>query len=412
MDDRYVAFNQRRATRRALLASTAGLAVASKMRQGVAAQKGASASATSDTGAGDGRERLRDMLALVPQDVLLSPADGGLHFDWLDYQRQFAALGVDDPYDRSVEIVRYTMPLASNDPLFMHAMTEEIEELLGFLPFNVHQVLVAGTPPEMYSLYRGGVEFSSLTDIWEASDYALVSSAHGEYWSTSPDASVDFDNPLHRFVLARMNNMAIIDDDTLVCAPTAPMIERVLELHATGGESAADSEMIVPLVDAMPAETVNVMAFPGGTFSRAGVIPPNITPSALEALDRLFEESDEAIGPMPPLLSALAGVTAGVMAPPRNGEDDAGMSDATAFMSFLAASEDDAVQAANTAFWRIDNLESLNTGEPYTDLLEVTNVAREAANGPVMTVELGAGSAMRGVWHRLVMNRDLLPFAW
>lgn len=412
MDDRYVAFNQRRATRRALLASTAGLAVASKMRQGVAAQKGASASATSDTGAGDGRERLRDMLALVPQDVLLSPVDGGLHFDWLDYQRQFAALGVDDPYDRSVEIVRYTMPLASNDPLFMHAMTEEIEELLGFLPFNVHQVLVAGTPPEMYSLYRGGVEFSSLTDIWEASDYALVSSAHGEYWSTSPDASVDFDNPLHRFVLARMNNMAIIDDDTLVCAPTAPMIERVLELHATGGESAADSEMIVPLVDAMPAETVNVMAFPGGTFSRAGVIPPNITPSALEALDRLFEESDEAIGPMPPLLSALAGVTAGVMAPPRNGEDDAGMSDATAFMSFLAASEDDAVQAANTAFWRIGNLESLNTGEPYTDLLEVTNVAREAANGPVMTVELGAGSAMRGVWHRLVMNRDLLPFAW
>src|SRR5699024_5306044 len=157
---------------------------------------------------------------------------------------------------------------------------------------------------------RGGVDFEALTDLWESSGYSLVSGDHGEFWSRSEDASVDLQDPLQKVVLARMNNMAILDGTTLVTTPTAPMIERVLEIHATDAESAAASPNIVPLIDAMPPDTVNAMAFPGETFSRPSAMPQTMTPASLAQLEQLFDESDDAVGPMPPLQSALCGVTA------------------------------------------------------------------------------------------------------
>lgn len=352
------------------------------------------------------------MLSLVPVEVVTEAEESGQYFDWIDYRQQFAAVGVDDPYGESVPIASYVTPLASGDPLFMHAMNPEVEELLGFRLFDVHQVLSAGTPPEMYTAYRGGVEFDAITDLWESSGFSLVTGDHGEYWSRAEDASVDLNDPLSRIVMARWNNLAIVDGTTLVTASTAPMLERVLELVAEGGESAAQGEMIIPLIDAMPAETVNVMAFPGGLFSRAGVMPPNVTPEVMEMLEQRFAESDDAVGSMPPVLSAFGGVTAGVIAatPAEEGAPD--MGDVTAFLSFLTSSEDDAIQAANVAFWRIDNMESLVTRAPYTELLDVTNTVDDATVGPVMTVELGPESAVRGMWHRLFFTRDLVPFAW
>src|SRR5699024_6156018 len=145
-------------TRRALLAGAAGLAVTRLMTHDVVAQDAASPVASPDVAVVDARERLRGVLSLLPSSVLESAMERGQFFDWIDYQQHFAAHGVDDPYDESVEIGRYMIPVGSGDPLFLHAMNPEAQELLGFRVFDVHQVLSAGIPPEMYTVYRGGVD--------------------------------------------------------------------------------------------------------------------------------------------------------------------------------------------------------------------------------------------------------------
>lgn len=401
--------DHKRMTRRSVVAGAAGAALsAAAFGRGMAQTP--EASPEGDALVGDARERLRDSLSLLPSSVV-DPA--AFYFDWIDYRQQFAAVGVDDPYDESVVVDRYLMALGSGDELFTHRMNPVIEDLLGFRPLDLHHVLYAGNPPETFLVYHGGVPFDDLTHLWEAAGYSLVSGDNGEYWSKSPEPTFDPNDPLDQLVLARLNNMAIVDGTTLVCAPTAVMIESVLDLIAEGGESAADSPVIAPLIDGMATDTVNIVAVSGEMFRRAHLRYPEMPEQLVEYIDERFMESDDAVGPMPELLSAFSGVGAGAMV--ASPDEDAGapdLGDLRAFMSFLAASESDARQAADVTFWRIEHMDSLSTGDPYTDMFDVTNSPDNAVDGPVMTVELGPDNAVNQAWFWMIGQPDHLPVAW
>ena len=86
--------------------------------------------------------------------------------------------------------------------------------------------------------------------------------------------------------------------------------------------------------------------------------------------------------------------------------------EAIAFMSFLAESGEDAITAAEVAYWRLENMQSHTTGQVYSERFVPIAPVEDAVEGDVMTVRFGPQVAGTGAWWSMVVTRDVWPFAW
>lgn len=365
----------------------------------------------------DARDRLRDLLALVPASSIQGPDPAAQLFDWVDYDAQFAALGITDPYAEDSEIVPATMPLYTSDQLVMNALLPEVPDLVGFRPFDVHQALVAGGPPDRLVLYRGGIDAASMPAFWESTGYERKTGEHGDsdYWTKGEDGEMDLQDPLQRMVFSGMNNVAILDDSTIAYAPTFARLEPVMALAAGVGEAATSDADLETLISAMPADAVNAVALPGEAFLATGIVPENPGMDAFTTVEELLAASNDAVGPMPPLVMSLCGVTAGAAAPERPDQGTPiprGNPDAQAFMLFLAGSEEAAAMAAEVAYWRLENMISPTTGTIYADRFVPANPVEEAVEGEVLAVRFTGEPAAIGSWRNMILSRDSWPFVW
>lgn len=404
-----------RFSRRSVVAGAAGLVLAVSTPQAMplgAQTPEASPATRGGTFMTDARDRLRSLLALLPADSLENEEPTATLMSWADWQTQFAALGVEDPFAESTNIVAVTRSMTSTDDLVQYALAEDVRAFLGFSAFEVHQVLVGNAFVDRIAVYAGGVDFSGLTATWETSGYERKSGPHGDYWTLGEAGELDFSRP-GPVAVGGLNNVALLADDIAVFTPTYAGLERVLAHASEGGPSAADDEGLTALIDMMPENAVNVLAFPGATFRADTMVPENPGMETSTMLEDLLAESDTAVGPMPEVLLSLCGVTAGAAMstnPDEATPDVAG--DAQAFMSFLMASEDDARAAAAVAFWRLENMQSPTTGEIYKQRFVPVNTSDEAIEGDVMVVRFGGDVAGAGMWYRMILSRDTWPFAW
>jgi hypothetical protein len=398
-----------RVSRRAVIGGMAGLAFGPVLV--VSAQTPEASPVTrGGTYLADARDRLRALLALLPAAVIGGPDPTMELFGWTDLEAQFHAHGIIDPAANRERLVAVTRPLAITDDLFQFSMREDVGEALGFTALDVHQVLVAGGPPDRIKVYAGGVDFPALVPTWEETGYERRSGDHGEYLTLGEAGEMDLDLPAP-IGLGGMNNVALLADDIAVFTRDYATLEMVLA-HGEDGEgaSAADDEDLNIVLDTLPPDTVNVMAFPGMTFRADTMVPENPGRDMSVMVDDLLAESDDAVGPMPELRLSVGGVTAGAAhtSTPVAGE----ARPPHAFMAFLTGSEEDARAAAEVVFWRLANMQSVTTGMDYSERFLPVNTVEDAVQGPVMTVEFDAFVTGSGAWTTLVFTRDSWPFAW
>lgn len=413
---------QPRISRRRVIAGGAGAALMAAIGGRAAGQTSdASPDATPGTPTrggthmADARDRLRSLLSRLPADVIGNRRDAVDLFSWIDLETHFSAHGVSDPFATSTDIVALTMPLMSSDPLMQYAMAPEVREALGFSVFDVRQTLSAGIPPERVTVYAGGVGFADLATTWEAAGYERKTAEWGDYWTLGENGETDLDlgAPLG---LGLMNNVALLENDVAVFAQTLDLLATVMALASGQGQSAADDEGIARLVDTMPADTVNATAYSGEAFRAQAIVPENPGMDAFTTVEEILAESDEAVGPMPRLFVGLSGVTAGAMAMemPQDGGTPIpqGDPDAIAFISFVTASAEAAADAAEVAYWRLENMQSATTGQVYSERFVPVAPVEDAVDGEVMIVRFGEDVAGRGALTSMVLSRDVWPFAW
>ncbi len=412
----------RHVSRRALLAGAAGYAAAATFSPHASSQD-ASPGASPAAGIAppaNARERLTEMLRLVPPDLLGGPDPNTWLFSWLDLESHLTALGNPDLFDPATDSIAIMTPIMIDDPLLREARMPDMWEFFGFSPFEVHRTLVAGASPGTLTLYAGGFDASTLPEIWEAAGYEHKSGMAGDYWTIGENAEMDMASPIQRLAIARMNNLAVLDGGTVVAAPMAEFIEFVQANLASGDASAADDPAIAALVDTLPESAVNVIALPGAGLEASSITPENPGMETTNSrLEDLIAESDDAVGPMPVSEMALFGVTAGAIAPPTSTSDVAeemppqqgDPGEAHVFVHLLLGSEVDAEAAAGVVLWRIENLLSPVAGYAYIERLAPLFAPADAVQGSVAAMSFATPDTVAS-WHQLLGVQDLWPFVW
>jgi hypothetical protein len=408
-----------RISRRAAIVGAATTALATSVplhAQRPAASPVATPITRGETYPADARDRLRNLLSSLPDGAM----QGELLFDWVDWDAQFAALGIADPHAEE-HLLSLTRPVMTFDPLVDYTLKAtrgedpgpDIVELVGFRPLDAHQVLAVGDLPDSLRFYRGGIDIPGLQATWEANGYQRKTNEHGEYWTLGENGEVDMQNPVQRALLYVLNNVAILDETTVVYASTLDSLAPVMALAYGEGQAAVDDADLGHLIDVMPSDAVNAFALPGERF-RSDRMPREDPGMNVEAY---FADSDAAVGPMPETRMALFGVTAGLVATSSLDAESTpvppGRPDAHAFLLFLTVSTEDARSAAEVAYWRLANLRSPATGVAYADRFIPTSSIEDAVEGEVMVIRYTDSTAWDAHWRAMVLrDGDLWPFAW
>lgn len=275
--------------------------------------------------------------------------------------------------------------------------------MIGFQPLGVDQTLLAGDPPTQLTLFRGGLDPDRLKVARTTSEYADEMSASGvAYWTIGPDGEFDVSNPVQRKMFAAFNNLAILGEDILVCAPTAALLERAIATWESGeGSAALDPVLGLPL-HTVPDTTVSAIAATPGMFEPLSAQTPET--------QELIDESNAAVGAMPPIEGMIVGVEAGAVAAEfyegQRATPDPEVGGGIALVRLVTTSASDAGQAMAVAGHRWNSMNSIRTTQPYTELMEIVSTEVKGAVAALDFRQLRSPN----VWLNMVFGQDLLPF--
>lgn len=365
-----------------------------------------------------GPERLKDLLSLVPNN-LLSPDDGyGIPFSYADLAKQFASVGIeqnvagDDPLGQ--DQLRALSPLAAASPAFQRPADDAFTTAIGFQPWATSQSLHAGAPADQLTLFQGGMDLDELPKAWEAIGYELESTRDGaEIWTIGKNGEIDFDSPMGAFAMPSLNNATILDNGVVMFAHRYDRLESAIETASAGTGSMLDDAGISAVVAAMPVDTVSAIAL---TPEYASPYPVSLGDGATPDLDIEPEAGEE----MPAYRSFALGITAGFMNPefqptgegtPDNSVESAEESvipdGGVIFARLAAAPDEDAELIAEVVEDRWSEQNSLVTNTPYTEFMSIVEAG---AKGEVAAIDF-APLIAPAIWIDLVLQRDLAPFA-
>ncbi len=403
--------------RRTMLAGSAALALAGAL---VMPSANALAQATPSNGhnpfpastpaaASAGPAGLLALLECVP-DTMLNRGDGsGVHWYYADIAQQFAALGLhhdergpamnDDPW------VLGTYALATGSNAFQYALVTDFTDAIGFQPLGVNQTLLVGDPPNQLTLFRRPFDLERLEAAWEATGYLREAATNGAtVWTIGKEGEFEITHPVQRVVIAAFNNLALLGDDILACAPTMELLEEAIATFESGDGSAAQDPVLGLTLSTLPDTTVSAVAATPSLFG-----PPRVqTAEEQEAIDALLDESDADVGSMPEIDGMIVAVNAGAatadffedqsMTPP----DGAGL----AMIRLVTISPEDAEQAIEVVEHRWNSMSSLYTQQPFIELMAIESTSVDGNIAEIDFIQLRSPK----VWLDLVIMQDLLPF--
>ena len=343
-------------------------------------------SSTPAAGLAPAKERIGLLLRFVPEGVL----DISLDVLWADVERQFSHLSIDPAEDEdSARELLIQSQFGNLPPLLQTA--GRIEQQLGFSELNVLQALTVGIPPGTIQLAALNRAVADLPEIWEAAGYERREGEHGAFWTLGEDGEVSLVHPVQKVAVARLNNIAIVDDQTLVFAPTAELLAQVFA--ARGETPSAGMTKLAGVSAALPDDAISAWYLDGGLL---GVDGPQTGVG--------WQESDAAVGPMPAIRMLCAGVTAGALRE-GSGHDP----DSRAFLILETAESGQAEQAAPVVEWRTSNLLSQASGTPFRALLPDLDSEIVSGTAVRFTSAEGASSA---IFFAIISQRDIAPFAF
>lgn len=382
------------------------------MAPSIAAQRSPFATPTVDEPSGSVLEGpLGTLLAMVPLSAVEAQTQGSF-WAFSDFARQFQALGmthgIDGPDTENEPFVHATYALAAGGSIMSFAMVEDLWDLLGFRPFGLDQILYVGNPPNQLQLLRAPFDGEALVATWQTSGYEERVASTGEsIWTIGPDREFSVENPIQQMLISEMNNLALVGDVIIAC-PTLVGVEQVLIHLAEGGASLLDEPNTGPLVATMPETTVSAMAVPASALA--------ISPMAIDAIEAQADEIEairDEFGLMPPIQGLITGVNEGAIivdsdwspdgTPVATPRPDAGSS----FWRVNAGTPEDAEQVLAIAEARWNSLQTLGTGAPYADYMEITGATVE---GSLVEFDFRLLRSPQ-TWYQMIFQQDLLPLA-
>jgi hypothetical protein len=408
-------------TRRRLLTGSIGVFA------GVAAARGVLAQDDPATPEGvlipeGGPERLHSLLQMIPASFGPQAEEAGVTFYYADIRRQLESTGVPayDPATGEMPegYVDATTVLAIAAQAFQYGAEPAFVDTFGFSPLQAEESLSIGAPPNDLTIFRGGLPIDELPAIWEASGYARETGSSGtEIWTAGREGELDLTTSISQYGLGGLNNVAIFGD-TLVFSRYFDDIDTVAAHVAEPSDSIVDHLHLNELIATLSEDTVSAVAMTGAFLELHSLMLPEQAAQAQE----LFDESAAETGEFPEVRSAIFAITAGAVGPSfvptgegtpdaspvtTAEETDGGMVE----VRLLVDSEEEAATAVAAVEYRWNTWSSAMSAEPFTELMTVVTAEPDPVVPTVAAIDFRSVASNR-VWIDLVLQRDLMAFAW
>lgn len=283
--------------------------------------------------------------------------------------------------------------------ILQHVFRPEWDELTGFDISQITTGAEIGEPPSMVTFLRGSFDPSFVQAAQALGGYQPLDINGHAVMSLNETDDVDLTNTLQSMVLARMNNSTILDDGTLVYAPTLELIEQVLAPEST--------------LATLPEVERAMATLDGPLISSALLGPGNFLPgipaellapqSQIEIADFILAMRDQQ--PAPVVLAAIAGSTAGGPITLDDLTDPASQPKSETKLALIYATPGDAEIAAGQIEQRLATGSSMVNQQPWTALFSTWSAEPNADQSSVLvTIEWRDRAANTLA---LIYNRDL-----
>lgn len=347
---------------------------------------------------GESGSRMQTMLSYLPGGLL----DQRLEVTWVDLESQVAALSSStgegmDPLELIAQSQFGNMP-----QFFQHS--EVLGDDIGFTTVDILQATSCGLPPSFTQIFELAIPAADLPAVWEQSGYEKLENDLGEYWSLGPDLEFDLSHPVQRVAMASLNHVAILNDHTIAFSSNEQLLEWVMS--AAAGEGPGLYAELEPIAVGVPADAVSAWFVEGANLEFTGVEGQGPSTEQMnEKIEKMLADSDEAVGPMPVIRTISIGTTAGAAR-----REDLNVEDAAVWIALETDESDQAEQAGAVVEWRMANFISIMTAAPFADIVGPVEV--EVMSDSVVRISARGEAALGARFFQMLMNRDVLPFAW
>lgn len=352
------------------------------------------------TGFENATVRINELLQFAPGGML----DDQLNVVWNDYERQVAAVRTHNEGSTEAESDDdlAMMSLYASGPEFLNNAFL-LEEVAGFTFGQVLQSLELGLPPATTLLIKLNDNPEALIPFWESVGYEERENDYGTFWTIGEDGDLDLTHPVQRVLLARFNNVAILPGNVLAYSPNAELLGQIMSVP--GGDTPNRIAEFESILAGLPEDATSAWLAEGTNFAMGNLFAGQaLSAKAVNQIEDIIAESNDAVGAMPVIRTFCVGTTAGGYR-----DEELHNPQAREFILLETDEADMAEQAAEVILWRNENLQSLNTGQPLREILP--GLEAEALDGEFLRASRPL-STPRSVFTQLIFSRDTLLFAY
>lgn len=345
--------------------------------------------------------RITELLQYAPGGIL----DERLDLIWNDPERQVSAVreyaGEEALADFQDDQIAFTSQYVGMSNLFSRAY--DLENLTGYAFDQLLQSVEFGTLPNGIILVKLGVPAESLIPFWESAEYEMRENEFGTFWTISETAAVDLGHPIQRSMLSSLNNIAILDDDVIAYSQTSETLDRIMSTAA--GESPTRIAELESILVGLPEDANSAWFLEGDLLLfEHMIVRQELSLEFFASVEEMISDSDAAVGLMPPIATISVGLTAG-----GHPNETLHNPDIEESIILETSQSGGAERAAEVITWRVENLPSFNTGEPYSELLPGLRV--EVLDGALLRASRPLQDE-RAMLARMIQERDLLFLAY
>lgn len=345
--------------------------------------------ASSDTVMADASSRITTLGRYLPGGTL----DETLDLIWVDPERQVFHIARDIEGEERVSAFVQSQ-FGNVPPFFMQIRNIEAE--MGFGELNIRHAVSSGILPNSIQLLELDLDAAPLLESWSDFGYEERENEYGSFWTIGEDGEFDFSHPIQELVLAQFNNIAILDERTLAFAPMATELARVMATVPEKIPSILD--VLAPVTDALPETAISAWYLDGNILQFSS--QEGSGEAQAVRLEDQLTLSNDTVGLMPPIRTISVGTTQGAARAPEFHDD-------TSTTFAILEVERDVETAAEVIAWRHENMASVVTAQPYSDILGEIEI--EVVGDYVLRVS-SHYAAPRAVFTQMMLQGDGLLF--
>lgn len=317
-------------------------------------------------------DRLAPLLQRIPTSMIARPEHASNEITWLAPAAQFAALGTtadDWLTDPTTIDAPFGAMVGRNTRIDLAARHDQLVDTYGFSPLTVEQVMTWGAAPINVAIYNGGLNRAVIESALATTGYEQ----DGDSWTVPPNIVMDETTSAGSLAGQDWGTLTFLDDDTILTTRFPNQAQAWLAAMGEEGAFFADERSIPGAFrDQLAPDCVNFF-----TMEAAGVIPD----SRGDAMRERIAQSDDAVGPLRYLGTPMISLRAGAL--PAAAADDIAPDAQSTTLRILVPpkavpEEIDEKQIAEILLWRIANLTSPLTDQPYIEMF----------GNPTITVEI------------------------